>query len=62
MYYYPRKLKGRSPKWYRYYVGPYRVVKRLNDVTYMMRLHDRTRAIIVHVNKLKPCYKFPGSN
>jgi len=62
MYYYPRKLKGRSPKWSRYYVGPYRVVKRLNDVNYVIRLHDRTRAIIVHVNKLKRCYEFPGSN
>ena len=62
MYYYPRKRKGRSPKWSRYYVGPYRVVKRLNDVNYVIRLHDRTRAIIVHVNKLKRCYEFPGSN
>jgi len=61
-YYYPRKLKGRSPKWSRYYVGPYRIVKRVNDVNYVIRLNDRTRTIIVHVNKLKPYYEFSGSN
>ena len=61
-YYYPRKLKGRSRKWSRYYVGPYRIVKRVNDVNYMIRLNDRTRAIIVHVNKLKPYYEFSRSS
>ena len=61
MYYYPRKLKGRSPKWSRYYVGPYRIVKRLNDMNYVIRLSDRTRAIVVHVNKLKPYKKVQGS-
>ena len=61
-YYYHRKLMGRSPKWSRYYVGPYRIVKRVNDVNYVIRLNDRTRTIIVHVNKLKPYYEFSGSN
>ena len=54
-YYYPRKLKGRSRKWPRYYV------KRVNDVNYVIRLNDRARAIIVHVNKLKPYYEYSGS-
>ena len=61
-HYYRRKLKGISPKWSRYYVGPYLIVKRVNDVNYVIHLNDRTRAIIVHVNKLKPYYEFSGSN
>ena len=60
-HYYPRKLKGRSPKWSRYYVGPYRIVKRVNDVNYVIRLNDRARAITVHVNKLRLYYEYSGS-
>jgi len=37
MYYYPRKRKGRSPKWSRFYAGPYTVLKRVNDVNYTIR-------------------------
>ena len=52
-YYYPRKLKGRRLKWSRYYVGPYRIVKRVNDVNYVIRLNDPARATNVHVNILR---------
>ena len=58
MYFYPRKYKGRSPKWSRFYVGPYTVIKRVNDVNYVIRLNGRSKPIIVHVNKLKPQFEF----
>ena len=57
-YYYPRKLKGRSPKWSRYYVGPYRIVKRVNDV---IRLNDRARAITDKQTKTKQNVKIQAN-
>ena len=57
-YFCPRARPGTSPKWSRFYSGPYRVVRRLNDVNYVIRLTAKSRAIIVHVNKLRPYKEF----
>ena len=35
-----------------------RVVYRLNDVNYVTRLTPKSRAIIMHVNKLRPYNEF----
>ena len=61
-YYYPRRYQGRSPKWSRFYIGPYRVEKALNDVNCVIRKTPRSRPIrpvIVHVGKLRPYYGQP---
>ena len=57
-YFCPRSRPGTSPKWTRFYSGPYRVVRRVNDVNYVIQLTPRSRQIIVHVNKLKPHHEF----
>ena len=56
--YCPRRLPGTSAKWTRYYNGPYTIVRRVNDVNYVVQLSPRSRLQIVHVNKLKGCGKF----
>lgn len=53
-YYCPRRRIGRSPKWSRFYSGPYVVEKILSPVNYVIRRNPRTQPVIVHVDKLKP--------
>jgi len=64
--YSPAVSRGSSPKFHRPWKGPYRVVKVLSDVTYRIQLvncqqgrYDRRRwhRVLVHFNRLKPCYK-----
>ena len=57
-YFCPRARHGNSPKWTRFYSGPYRVVRRLNDLNYVIQLTAKSRAIIVHVNELRPYKEF----
>jgi hypothetical protein len=52
-YYYQRRYQGRSSKWRRYYVGPYRVEKILNDVNYLIRKTTISKAIVSHVDMLR---------
>jgi hypothetical protein len=49
-YYYPTTPVGRTPKWQRFYTGPCRVEKVLNDVNYVIRRSPRTKAIVAHVD------------
>ena len=56
-YFCPKSRPGTSPKWTRFYSGPYRVVRRVNDVNYVIQL-PRSRQIVVHVNKPKPHREF----
>ena len=55
-YYYPRRRSGRTPKWARYYVGPYRIERVLNDVNFVIRRSPRAKAIVVHIDKLRKFY------
>jgi hypothetical protein len=55
-YYYPRKYKGRSPKWMRYYVGPYRIESVLNDVNFAIRKSPRSKPVIAHIDKPRTYY------
>ena len=48
------KKKGSSPKLELRWVGPYLVVKRLSDVTYRIQLKPRSKAFVVHADRLKP--------
>ena len=56
--YCPKRLPGTSAKWTRCYRGPYTVVRRVNDVNYVVQLSPCSRLQIVHVNKLKKCGQF----
>jgi len=57
-YFCPRSRPGTRPKWTRFYTGPYRVVRKVNDVNYGIQSTARSRQIVVHVNKLKPYSEF----
>ena len=41
----------RSPKWQRYYAGPYRVEKKLTDLTHIVKETPRSNPKVVHVDK-----------
>ena len=53
-YYCPRRRPGLSPKWQRYYDGPFAVIEVLGPVNYKIRKSPRGRVLTVHVDKLKP--------
>lgn len=53
-YYYPRKRTGLKDKWQKWYVGPYKVEKRVGSVLYQIRKSPRSKAQLVYVDKLKP--------
>lgn len=57
-YYSPRKRRDRSPKWLLQTSGPYQIVRRVNDVNYVIKRSERQAAFTVHVDWLRP-YKSP---
>ena len=59
--YHPRRRVGRSPKWQRWYTGPFVVEKAFNDVLYRVRRSPKAKPIVVHVDKMKPCLEPPTS-
>jgi len=61
-YFYPRRRVGVSPKWQRFYEGPYEVVARLGPVTYTIQRSPRSKPLVVHVDKLKACASTGGGN
>ena len=52
----PRKFVGRYPKWTRNYQGPYLVIKVISPADYLIQRNRRAVPIVVHGDKLKPCY------
>ena len=54
-YFYPRRYVKRSRKWQFAYVGPYTVIKRLTDLTYIIQKSPHDKEIVAHVDKLKVC-------
>jgi len=57
-YFCPRTRPGTNPKWTRFYSGPDRVVRKVNDISYVIQLTPRSRQMIVHVNKPIKCNEF----
>ena len=48
--------RGKSPKLHRYWQGPYRVVRQISDVLFLLQHRDsRRRRTVVHFDRLKPC-------
>ena len=54
-YFYPRRKQGLSPKWQNYYTGPYRIVRVLDSHTVVIQRNKKSKCIVVHRDKLKPC-------
>ena len=53
--YCPRRRQGRNAKWTKYYSGPLLVTKVLGPVNYLVQKNSRSKAQVVHVDKLKKC-------
>ena len=49
-----RRSQGISPKWQRRYIGLYTVVEQVGPVDYQIRRSAKSKAFIVHVDKLRP--------
>lgn len=50
--YNPQRKKGLSPKLSPSWEGPYRIVKRINDVVYRIQRSPRSKMKVVHLNRL----------
>jgi len=38
------------------WIGPYKIVKKITDVTYRIQKSPEARSLVVHVDHLKPYY------
>jgi len=50
---YPRRVQGKSPKWQRYYDGPFLVLEVIGDVNYRVQRSVHSKKQVVHVDKMK---------
>ena len=55
----PQRKKGVSPKLSKSWVGPYVVVKRINDLVYRIQMSECSKSMVVHRNRLR---KYFGEN
>ena len=60
-YHYPRRYTRRSPKWQRNYTGPYRVVRVIPPVNYVLQKSPKSTPFVVHSDKIKKCHNPPAS-
>ena len=54
-YYNPRRYVGKSPKWQRFYSGPFLIVRTFGRVNVVLQQTKRSRPFTTHVDKLKLC-------
>jgi hypothetical protein len=54
-YYYPRRYKGRSPKWSKMYTGPYLIVREIPPCNFVLQKSSRSQSFVTHTDKLKMC-------
>lgn len=52
-YWYPRRKQGLKEKWLNWYIGPFKIEKRVGPVLYQIRKSPRSQAKLVYVDKLK---------
>ena len=55
-YYYPRRFMNKSPKWTKFYTGPYLVIRVIEPGDYVIQRTKKSTPIVVHGDKLKCCY------
>lgn len=53
-YYCPRNRRNRASKWLLQTSGPYEVVRRINDVNYVVRKSARHTPFTVHIDRIRP--------
>ena len=53
--YSPRRYLRRTPKWCLTYQGPFKVLRKITDVNYVVQKGPRSDPMVVHVDKLKKC-------
>ena len=58
-FYNPQRKIGKSPKFQQDWEGPYRIIKKINDVIYRIQKGQRTKMKVIHVDRLA---KYYGSN
>jgi len=54
-YFCPRHRVGKSPKWQRFYSGPFLVIQKLWVVNMRIQRSPRANPMVVHVDKIKHC-------
>jgi hypothetical protein len=52
--YRPTRTKRRSPKLQSSWEGPYKIIKRINDVVYRIQRSPSSMMMVVHLNRLAP--------
>ncbi|KAJ8943796.1 hypothetical protein NQ318_012441 [Aromia moschata] len=57
--YAPKRTKGKSPKLQSNWEGPYTIIKKINDLVYRIQLTPRSKAKVVHLERLA---KYTGHN
>ena len=53
----PQVPRGKSKKLHKWWTGPFKVVKRLSEVTYRIQhVKNRAKRLVVHFDRLKKCH------
>ena len=55
-YYSPRRFIGKSPKWQKFYSGPYLIVRTFGAVNVVLQQNRKSKPFAAHIDKLKLCY------
>ena len=55
-YYTPRRYPGHSPKWQRFYTGPYMIQRACGPVNFVLQRSPKAKAFVAHADKLRPYY------
>jgi hypothetical protein len=55
-YYYPRRYKGRTPKWQRMFIGPMKVIRVIDAHNFVVQKSSKSKPMVVHRDKLKLYY------
>lgn len=58
--YNPQRKKGKSPKFMANWEGPYKIIKRINDVVYRIQRSSRAKMKVVHIDRLSPYQGLSG--
>ena len=51
--YFPRRKPGTSPKFTRFWRGPFKVAKKISDLTYLVNCGPRGLDQVIHVDRMR---------